>query len=216
MRIFHIMACSVLAAGHAGTSLAEAPPMTAAEVAFAERFVDAACLPSRSDTEHCDLVLLLRSETLDGMVDLMFVRDEVSVVARDFALHGPLEGRDARLVAEANGTVLVQSQQAAYGRTPWFETLTVSDHQGALSVVRYHYNTYDRATGGDFSCSVDLVSGSWQVSAVRVDPETGDETLSWEVAENGYPDVTEIVWWSFREPPAHCEGIFVEWLDAAP
>lgn len=201
-----------------GSVGADAPAPTEAEAALGARMVDAACVQVSTPSGPCDRFVLLTSETLEGMVDLLIVPGDGAqvIVARDFALHRWLDGQRARLEAGQSGTLLVHSEQSSHGRYPWFETLSIGHHDGRFQVVGYAYSTYDRPMGGDFGCSVDLLSGDWRASAVRVDSESGDETGVWDVSEAGYGDATDVQWWSFREPPAHCDEIMEQWFNAAP
>ncbi len=202
----------------AGSARADAPAPTQAEAALGARMVDAACVQVSTPSPPCDRFVLLTSETLEGMVDLLIVPGDGTqvTVARDFAFHRSLDGQRARLEAGPSQTLLVHSEQSSHGRYPWFETLTVGHHDGRFQVVGYSYSTYDRPTGGDFGCNVNLLSGDWRALAVRVDPESGDETGAWDASEAGYTDTTDVEWWSFREPPAHCDEIMEAWFNAAP
>ncbi|MBF9043868.1 hypothetical protein HKCCE4037_11060 [Rhodobacterales bacterium HKCCE4037] len=199
--------------------VAQTPAATEAETALATRLVDAACIVLTGLDSTCDRVLLLHSESLDGMVDLLIVSgaETSSIhVARDIARHGGTVEDRARLEAGPDGTLNLHSQQTGFGRYPWFETLTIAPRDGAFFVVGQAYGTYDRPSGGDFSCTIDLQRGQWQATAVRIAPETGDVVREWDVSGRMDPEPVDIVWWSNREAPWHCESIFTQWLDAAP
>ncbi|MEX3014872.1 hypothetical protein [Gymnodinialimonas hymeniacidonis] len=209
----------VLALIVSAPALADAPAPTAMEAAIAARLVDAACFDVAPGGAACDRVLLLTSETLEGMVDLLIVPSNEAMaplVARDFALHRDLDGQRARLANGENGSFLVHSQQSSHGRYPWFETLEIAYHDDAFQVVGYMYSTYDRPMGGDFSCDVDLVAGTWRAVGVRVDPESMEDTIDWDTVGQDFPDETDVRWWSFREPPPHCDEILASWFDHAP
>ena len=202
----------------AAPTLAQAPELTEAEAAMAARMVDAACIDFANLSGGCTQVVLLTSDTLEDMADLLFVPsggDAAPFIARDFVFHGAFQGQDARLEPSEDGGLLVHAQQSAYGRHPWFETLEVAHVDGAFAVIGYSYSTYDRPSGGDFTCEVDLRSGAWRAQGMRVDPETGNTTDEFEVSEVGHADTTEVLWWSFREPPAHCDALIERWFNGA-
>ncbi len=211
-------AAALMVALCTGAANAEAPAPTLAEAEIAARMVDAICLRRTDPVASCTTAMLLTSDDLDGMVDLIIAPSDGApvIIARHMAMHGPGYGERARLEPGPIGTLLIQSEQSTQGRYPRFETLTVGQSDGRYQVIAYHYSTYDRPMGGDFSCSVDLVAGDWRASGVRVDPESGEETQVWDASDAGYGDATDVEWWSYREPPAHCDEVMDAWFAAGP
>lgn len=197
---------------------AQEPQATSAEANVLPRVIDMLCVNLLRDAPGCEMAILLQSDSLDQMADLVIrtIDGTTLIVARDFVFSGEFEAQSPSLEAADNGALYVHSEQFAVGRTPWTETLTIAEADGILQVVGFDYSMLDRPAGGDFGCSVNLRTGAWRASALRVNPETGEDTQAWDETGEGAPNMTPILYWGGREPPAHCDAIMGEWFQAAP
>lgn len=209
-----VLAIAVLPAA----AVAQDPQATQAEARVVSRVVDALCVDVLRATAGCEMAILLQSETLDQMADLLLRTGDGAnlIVARGLVFSGGFEAQRPSLEGGHGRTLLIRSEQFAVGRTPWTKTLTVREMDGVLHVVGYVHTLLDRPMGGDFSCSVDLETGAWHASAVRVDPDSGDTIRVWDEQGTSAPDATPLIHWGRREPPAQCDPVMLEWFNASP
>lgn len=220
--MFSTNLCTLPFAGLLGLAalpaLSQTPAPTEAERSVLTRIVDVVCVDMVAEEPGCELAVLMQSETLDGMADLHIrsARGDILVVGRDFVFSGAFDGQRPSLGIHEDGRLLVHSEQFAVGRTPWTQTLTIQEYDGALRVTGYSHSLLDRPAGGDYGCDVNLLTGAWRASATRIDTESGATTQTWDDTGLGPINPTEILWWGGAEPPAHCDDIMMEWFAAAP
>lgn len=206
----------------------DTPEATPSEAAILPRILDVLCLELVEALSGCETAVLLASENSPDSADLILIGDRgtsepqaILAVVRDIAYSGPFFGQSPMLEAGPDSTLLVHEEQSAFGRTPWFQTLTIrhpsGDANSGFVVTGQAYSTYDRPAGGSFSCDVDLTTGDWVAQANRVDPESGVTTsdLSTYGRIAGSPIALE-EWSSGRALPEPCATMLTDWFNAAP
>ena len=195
----------------AGT--AEADLLDASEAEFLPRLVDHLCLDLDPET-GCETVLLLQGVDEPDTADLVILTDQRSgagavplAVVRGIVFSGAMWGMAPTLEAGDGGALILRSEQSGIGRHPWFQALTITGGAEGLRVAAFDWSTYDRAMGGGFSCTVDLVTGAFAMEATVIDPESEEErTLFAETGAVTPAPVPLTDWQAFAPLPAPCDA----------
>ncbi len=190
-----------------------AQDLSVAEIATLPRVIDSLCVDIY-DLNGCENVFLLENEVETDTADLVILPDrrndatDPMLIVREFAYNGAMWGMSPSLeLDEETGRFYIHSEQIGIGRHPWFQTLTVREVDGRPAIIGYDYSTYDRAQGGGYSCSLNLITGDFSFNYYDVDPETGEETFSTD--EAGLIDVAPVVlenWTAFGATPEPCNS----------
>lgn len=196
---------------------------TQAEAEVLPRIIDSVCVDVVEATHGCETFVLLRSETEPDAADLVIFSDaraqdpqQILTVARNLSFNGPFFGQTPELEQADSGGVNVLEEQIAYGRTPWFQTLTLGHDGDTFVITHFAYSTYDRASGGDFSCTINTVEGDWTASGIR-DVE-GSDTPSYDVTQTGQLEGGAWPlsgWSSIQGLPPVCEVAVSDWFQAS-
>lgn len=186
------------------------------------RLIDSLCINLVEAQSGCETAVLLASENAEDSADLVIVSDRrvpdlqsTLITARGIAYSGTFFGQSPSLEASASGALLLHEEQIAVGRTPWMQTLTIQYLDDGFLVVGQSYSSYDRLSGGGFSCDVNLLTGDWTTSADRMNPESGETT--YDVSHSGTiaPARQALSEWSPRQGlPAPCETALTAWFNA--
>jgi hypothetical protein len=204
-------AAALILALLAGT--AEADMLDASEAAVLPRLVDRLCLDLDPET-GCETVLLLQDVAEPDTADLVILTDRRSgagavplAIVRGIVFSGAMWGMTPTLEAGDSGALILRSEQSGIGRHPWFQALTITGGAEGLRVVAFDWSSYDRAMGGAFTCTVDLVTGAFAMEATVIDPESEEERTLF--AETGGVDPGPVPltdWHAFAPLPAPCDA----------
>ncbi|MEJ6395304.1 hypothetical protein V8J82_18730 [Gymnodinialimonas sp. 2305UL16-5] len=159
--------------------------MTPAEATTLPRVIDTLCLDLIEDSLDCEQIFLLASESDPDVADLVVLGHREArppsallLVARGITFNGRMWDDAPSLEQSEDGHLLVQSQQFGAGRYPWFETLTLAEHEGHVRIIEYGFSNYGRLDQSGMSCGVDLITGAYSANAFGFDePTQTDITL---------------------------------------
>lgn len=203
---------------------AAAQDLSVSEWATLPRVLDATCVELVADSAGCEMVFLLASEGLPEEADLVILPNSATEgppepleVARGVAYAGRFFGQRPELAVSRDGRLILREEQTAIGRTPWTQDISIAHQGGAFVVVAQSWSAYDRPAGGGFSCVVEYDDRRWQVTADRVNPESGETT--YDVSESGrlapaWPILGR--WRRDRPLPAPCAEALEAWFSASP
>jgi len=154
------------------------------------RLIDSACVDLIEQSNGCEQVILLASETEPDSADLIILRDwrtepasEPLAILRNVAFNGAMWGMAPSLEPMENGSIRLQSEQTGIGRHPWTQTLTLAHRDDTLLIAGFTYSTYDRMAGGGMMCDVNLLTGDYDLHTWGYDPEA--QARSAETTERG-------------------------------
>ena len=186
------------------------------------RLIDSLCIDLVEALTGCETAFLLTSETQDDAADLVIVSDRrasdpaaLLITRRSIAYSGAFFGQSPSLEAGPNGALFLHEEQAGVGRTPWMQTLTIVHRDDGFLVAGQTYSSYDRLSGGGFSCDVNLLTGDWTASADRVNPENGETTYDASGRGTIAPARPALADWAPGQSlPGPCETALTAWFNA--
>lgn len=201
-----LAAALVLCAGEA-----PAQDLDAGEAATLPRLIASGCFDIH-DSTGCETVILLESAEEADTADLVILTDRRTeppaaplLVVRSVAFNGAMWGMAPSLEQAPNGSLLLHSEQTGIGRYPWTQTLTLAFREGEFLVAGFSYSTYDRALGHNFGCDLNLLTGRYEATLVRVtDPDAGTEEATDLGGRTAPERVAVRAWDAFRPLPAPC------------